>query len=380
MSMKLSGSNNLNRGVTRLVRFGLIALLLWIAAFISSLFDSPAHLKRSIAVLAVGGIAAALGWHLRHRKYRAYLTGTLCIAVATSVYFLLRPYLFDTEFVFALCVVAISALWGLAPGFFTAVLATIGYGTVNLILAPHAGALAETLALGGFFVASAAIVGALTHHRQWALAARARLAGELEETYEATLRALAAALDARDHETRGHSERVTALTLAIARELGLQPKQLRPLRWGALLHGVGKIGVPDHILREPGPLTNAEWAQMRQHPQIGHDILSSIPFLRPALEIVLYHHERYDGGGYPCGLQGDAIPLPARIFAVADTFDAIISDRPYRKKRSPDEALAEIRRLAGQQFDPRVVQAFERILARQGARPAQVAQGTIDLS
>lgn len=148
------------------------------------------------------------------------------------------------------------------------------------------------------------------------------------------------------------------LRRALAGQLGVPDRDLGHLFRGALLHDVGKIAVPDAILRKPGPLTDAEWAEMRRHPTAGHSILRDVPFLQEALPTVLHHHERWDGSGYPAGLAGEDIPLGARIFAVIDTLDAITSDRPYRAARSLEDARQEIRRCAGTQFDPRVVDAF----------------------
>jgi response regulator RpfG family c-di-GMP phosphodiesterase len=181
---------------------------------------------------------------------------------------------------------------------------------------------------------------------------------DLESTYSQTLWSLVAALDAREHETSDHSQRVVRYTLAIARRLSIAERDLPALGRGALLHDIGKIGVPDAILLKPGKLTDAEWAEMRKHPQIGFDILESIQFLGPSAEVVLCHQERFDGGGYPRALAGDAIPIAARIFAIADTFDAMTSNRPYRKGLPPAAARAEISRWAGTQFDPRCADAF----------------------
>jgi putative nucleotidyltransferase with HDIG domain len=181
---------------------------------------------------------------------------------------------------------------------------------------------------------------------------------DLEATYSATLVALVAALDAREQETSQHSQRVVRYALGIAARLGLPAAERDALGRGALLHDVGKIGVPDAVLMKPGPLSDEEWARMRRHPRIGHDILRQIPFLAPAAEIVLAHHERLDGRGYPRGLAGGAIPLGARVFAVADTYDAITSDRPYRKAAGDAAARAELSRCAGTQFDPACVEAF----------------------
>jgi putative nucleotidyltransferase with HDIG domain len=182
----------------------------------------------------------------------------------------------------------------------------------------------------------------------------------LGNAYDGTLRSLVAALDARDSETAGHSERVADLTMAIAAELGIKPDtdEWRYISWGALLHDVGKIAIPDQILRKPGRLDDEEWESMRQHPRAGWDILQSVDFLAPASEIVLAHHERYDGHGYPAGLAGDTIPLGARIFMIADAFDAMTSDRSYRAAMPAEEALAEILRNSGSQFDPAAVRAF----------------------
>jgi cyclic di-GMP phosphodiesterase len=140
--------------------------------------------------------------------------------------------------------------------------------------------------------------------------------------------------------------------------MGIPEAEIEDIGRGALLHDIGKIGVPDSILLKPGPLTQAEWAEMRRHPEVGYHILQTIDFLRPAAEIVLAHQERWDGGGYPRKLRGEAIPLGARIFAIADTLDAITSERPYRKGAPMEDARAEVKRCAGTQFDPRCVEAF----------------------
>ncbi len=178
------------------------------------------------------------------------------------------------------------------------------------------------------------------------------------QAYSSTLAALVHALDAREHETSDHSQRVVRYTVAIARQMGMAEPELEDIGRGALLHDIGKIGVPDSILLKPGPLTALEWIEMRKHPEVGYRILESIEFLRPAAEIVLAHQERWDGGGYPRGLSGEAIPLGARIFTIADTLDAITSDRPYRSAVSFAEARAEIARCAGTQFDPQCAEAF----------------------
>jgi putative nucleotidyltransferase with HDIG domain len=182
----------------------------------------------------------------------------------------------------------------------------------------------------------------------------------LGRAYDGTLRSLVAALDARDRETCGHSERVADLALAIGEEMGIarDSQQWRDLQWGALLHDVGKIAIPDEVLRRPDGLSDDDWAIMRGHPAAGYEILQTVEFLAAAAEIVRAHHEQYDGSGYPRGLAGEEIPLGARIFAAADAFDAMTSHRHYRGARPPEEALAEILRHTGTQFDPTVVRAF----------------------
>ena len=181
---------------------------------------------------------------------------------------------------------------------------------------------------------------------------------ELEQSYDYTLEALASALDLKDAETEGHCQRVTAMTIVMARAMGLGEAELRQIARGAFLHDIGKMGIPDSILRKPGPLTPEETAIMRTHCDIGYQVLERIPFLREASEIVLSHQEKFDGTGYPRNLKSDQIPLGARVFAVADTLDAMISDRPYRKALPLQEAKEEIRRHAGTQFDPKVVEIF----------------------
>jgi putative nucleotidyltransferase with HDIG domain len=181
---------------------------------------------------------------------------------------------------------------------------------------------------------------------------------QLKSTYQTTLEALAIALDTRDSETLGHSVRVAAYTVAVARRMGVVEPELTDIHRGALLHDVGKIGVPDAILRKPGRLTPKEWVEMRKHPEIGDRILQGIKFLDGARPIVRSHQERFDGKGYPSGLKGKEIPLGARIFAVVDTLDAMTSDRPYRKALPLETAYQEIRKFRGVQFDPEVVDAF----------------------
>lgn len=184
----------------------------------------------------------------------------------------------------------------------------------------------------------------------------------LRANYHATLEALSAVLDLRDQQTQGHSQRVTAYTLLIANAYGVPLPEHDALRHGALLHDIGKIGVSDAILRKTTTLTAAEWAEMQKHPEWGAAIVERIEFLRDARDIVLAHHEKFDGSGYPRGLRGQAIPLGARIFAIADVFDAVTTFRPYRDPMSHQDARALIHRDAGTHFDPQLLPAFEQAL------------------
>jgi putative nucleotidyltransferase with HDIG domain len=200
---------------------------------------------------------------------------------------------------------------------------------------------------------------------------------ELREAYDSTLSALMIALDYRDNETQGHSLRVVEFADRLARELTLPEEQRLAIRRGAMLHDVGKIGVPDAILRKPGGLDGWERHVMEMHPRLGYEMLHDITFLAAAAEIVLTHHERWDGSGYPRRLRAEQIPIGSRIFAVADALDAMTSDRPYRRSRSFDSAREELVRHAGAQFDPLVVEAFLRIEPEEWQRITERVQQAI---
>ncbi len=181
---------------------------------------------------------------------------------------------------------------------------------------------------------------------------------DLELAYDATIAGWSHALDLRDNETEGHSQRVTDLSLGLARLFGLREEELVHVHRGALLHDIGKMGVPDQVLLKAGPLTDDEWVVMKKHPAFAYEMLSPIQYLRAAADIPYCHHEKWDGTGYPRGLKGVQIPLAARIFALVDVWDALTSDRPYRKAWSREKALEYIRSQAGTHFDPQVVKVF----------------------
>jgi putative nucleotidyltransferase with HDIG domain len=185
---------------------------------------------------------------------------------------------------------------------------------------------------------------------------------ELTQAYEATIEGWSRAMDLRDRETKGHTQRVTKLTLQLARSMGIDDSQLTHIRRGALLHDIGKLGVPDNILFKAGSLTAEERQIMEQHVDFAYEMLAPIPYLKPALNIPYFHHEKWDGTGYPLGLKGQQIPLEARIFALVDVWDALLSDRPYRKAWSRERTLDYIRAQNGIHFDPQVVECFLEVI------------------
>lgn len=180
----------------------------------------------------------------------------------------------------------------------------------------------------------------------------------LREAYERTIEGWVRALDLRDRETEGHTQRVTEITLRVAQQLGFSGEELAHIHRGALLHDMGKIAIPDEILQKPGPLNEAEWEIMRQHPIYAYDMLSPIEYLRPAMDIPFYHHERWNGSGYPRGLRGNKIPLAARLFAIVDVWDALRSDRPYRKKMPREQVIEYLRENSGILFDPDLISIY----------------------
>jgi putative nucleotidyltransferase with HDIG domain len=181
---------------------------------------------------------------------------------------------------------------------------------------------------------------------------------QLQQAYEASLIMLANAIELRDHYTRGHVERVMYYSLVIAEQMGWSQSQLKPLQFGAILHDIGKIYVQEGILSKAGPLDDMEWLEMKQHTVVGAELLLKIPYLNQAIPIIRFHHERWDGSGYPLGLVAEEIPLGARIVSVTDSFDAMTTTRVYQKSVTHEDALKEIKACSGKQYDPAVVEAF----------------------
>jgi len=189
----------------------------------------------------------------------------------------------------------------------------------------------------------------------------------LQEAYDRTIEGWVRALDLRDRETEGHTQRVTEMTIKVARALGLPESEIVHIRRGALLHDIGKIAVPDEITKKTGPLNQREWDIMRKHPEYAYEMISPIAYLKPALDIPYCHHERWDGSGYPRGLIGEEIPLTARLFAVIDVWDALISDRPYRRATPPPDVITFLKQESGRLFDPRLVELFLHVLKQETA-------------
>jgi putative nucleotidyltransferase with HDIG domain len=353
-SLKVIGRQN---PIERVIIIGIGLLVVWIIALMTFMDNGQNHIINLAFVSGLTVLLIALNRTLPKTGYQGYMVAFAAIMIAVVGYFRLNSFFIHTENIFTLAVISVTARWGIKPGLFSAFLAMTSNGLLSIFYEQE-GINSEILAFGGFFFASAFIVGTLTHQRETALKARAQMNEEVNQTYAETLRALVTALDTRDSETGGHSERVTSIALSIAHQMRLDKKTIQQIHWGALLHDVGKIGIPDEILRKPGPLTDEEWDIMRSHPQIGYEILKEIPFLQPTLDVVLHHHERFNGTGYPSGLKGEEIPLSARIFSVADSFDAMTSDRPYRRALKRAYVIAEIKRCINTQFDPKVVAAF----------------------
>jgi putative nucleotidyltransferase with HDIG domain len=348
----------LQHPIERAIVVGIGLFVLWFIALMTFMENGQNHILNLAFVGILTILLISLASALPKNRYQGYLMAIAATMVAVIGYFRLSSFFLHTEIIFILSVIGITARWGARQGVFAALLATISNGVLHIYFEQNQPNF-EIFAFGGFFFVSAFIVGALTQQREADLKARSEMNEKLNRTYSETLRALVAALDTRDSETGGHSERVTMIALSIGHQMKLDQKLIQQIHWGALLHDVGKIGVPDQILQKPGPLTEEEWKIMRTHPQIGFQMLQRISFLQPVLDVVLHHHERFDGSGYPSGLAGENIPLPARIFSVADAFDAITNDRPYRNALSKDEAVVEIQQCVNKQFDAEVVAAFK---------------------
>lgn len=346
--------------ILRTIQISMLVLAVWIIgvmAFMPAFISHSSRLVILIILVACFMIVARLTCQL---SYRCYLIAVIASAVGVPAYYILSPITGHGEWIFVLVVITISSQWGTRPGLTAAVLCATEYGFISIY---QTGTITDAFIMAGQLTVSTIIIGTLVKHREAALVARAHMADELEMTSETTLVAFSRALDARDQDTEGHSERVAALAVEIGREMELDEADLPALRLAGLLHDIGKIGIPDAVLHKPGPLDEQEWLIMHNHPKTGHDILQNVPFLSPALDAILHHHEKYNGEGYPDGLSGSEISLPARILAVVDVYDALTSNRPYRLAFSQEKTLRIIKEEANQHFDPGVVYAFVRVMA-----------------
>jgi putative nucleotidyltransferase with HDIG domain len=260
----------------------------------------------------------------------------------------------------------LCSLWFPIKGVFAYSLLNL-YGITMLpAMAPGITSFSDILGAFAINIIGAVLVMIGMHHRN--LIERDRQV-ELRNAYNRTLEGWARALELRDEGTELHSNRVTDLALKLAAAKGMGGEELDHIRRGAFLHDIGKMGIPNEILQKPGPLTSAEMKTIRQHPGIANELLRPIPYLSPALEIPYCHHERWDGGGYPRGLKGEEIPLSARIFAVVDVYDALLSDRPYRKAWSIENTLAYIKNESGKHFDPNIVEIFLKFILENTHEP-----------
>ena len=295
-------------------------------------------------------------WVFNHKGHtlwvaRILLSSSILICVATY-----SPKDIEaTMIILALPIIASSFVITPAASFFYAFLAGLGY-TASVL---YNGTFSEynfTSIISLFAISFSTFVTSWQFNR--ALEKNQFLLNDLEKSYEITLDSWSRALDLRDKETEGHTQRVAELTLRIAKKMIFSKEELIHIRRGALLHDIGKLGIPDSILLKPGPLTDEEMRFMRQHPKFAYDLIYPIEYLRPALDIPTTHHEKWDGSGYPLGLKGDEIPLSARIFALVDVYDALTSDRPYRPAWPKDKVIQYIRENSGSHFDPQIVPIF----------------------
>ncbi len=320
------------------------------------LFKSADEYNIYVMQDTIGLIILYAFWNLNRRGYTK-LTAHACINLTIlGAILLYSPKDLElTMVILALPVITSSFVIHPAASFFYALLVMIGYTYSNYYYGSFAsynftGVLALfAIAIFTFFTAWQ--LNHTLHKNQFLLK-------DLQSSYETSLDSWSRALDLRDKETEGHTQRVTKLTCKIARAMKLSEEDLLHIRRGSLLHDIGKLGVPDEILHKHGPLTNEEWKIMRQHPQFAYNLLYPIEYLRPAMDIPYSHHERWDGAGYPQGLKGGEIPLYARIFAIADVYDALTSDRPYRTAWPKERALEYIQQGCGTHFDPEVVKIF----------------------
>jgi putative nucleotidyltransferase with HDIG domain len=349
----------------RVILFVAISLTLVIGIAIALLVDKPFDSLITLAVFLAAEFAFLIITYLKKIRLASFL-----ITFGFGFMLLYITYLFGgvQEIAYSAFVIVILSgglLLGKRYIWITTSMGIIGGGLILLLEQNHLLPVGELpdppiiwVANSILFIWSAVILHMALRNIEVAFRRIQEEIHARQVAYDTTLAGWSQALELRDHETEGHSERVMKGAVQLAQELGLPAGDIDHLRRGALLHDIGKMGIPDSILGKPGPLTEEEWVIMRKHPVLAYQLLQPIEFLHPALDIPYCHHEKWDGSGYPRGLKGEEIPLAARIFSIVDVWDAMLSDRPYRRGLPKEEALAYIREQAGKHFDPCIAQIF----------------------
>lgn len=338
-----------------LLMCGVILLHLTIVNFIFRSEDMETFREYIVQDLASIFIVYVL-WVFNRKGYTLWTAiSFVSFSIVTPVILFQPKDLETTMVILALPIMASSFVITPTASFFYAFLASLGY-TISILFYDMFYLYNFTSIITLFGISFAAFITSWQFNKS--LKKNETLFNELEQSYETTLDSWSRALDLRDKETEGHTQRVAELTLRIAKKMNFSKEELIHIRRGALLHDIGKLGVPDNILLKPGPLTDEEMNFMRQHTKFAYELIYPIEYLRPALSIPTTHHEKWDGSGYPGGLKGDQIPLAARIFAIVDVYDALTSDRPYRPAWSKEKVIQYIRENSGTHFDPQIVPIF----------------------
>lgn len=338
-----------------LLMCGVILLHLTIVNFIFRSEDMETFREYIVQDLASIFIVYVL-WVFNRKGYTLWTAiSFVSFSIVTPVILFQPKDLETTMVILALPIMASSFVITPTASFFYAFLASLGY-TISILFYDMFYLYNFTSIITLFGISFAAFITSWQFNKS--LKKNETLFNELEQSYETTLDSWSRALDLRDKETEGHTQRVAELTLRIAKKMNFSKEELIHIRRGALLHDIGKLGVPDNILLKPGPLTDEEMNFMRQHTKFAYELIHPIEYLRPALSIPTTHHEKWDGSGYPGGLKGDQIPLAARIFAIVDVYDALTSDRPYRPAWSKEKVIQYIRENSGTHFDPQIVPIF----------------------
>jgi putative nucleotidyltransferase with HDIG domain len=327
-------------------------------------FDSPLSLLSLALLDAACLIGLYLNYHRRYIPAAILISGMVLVAITCNIYE--GDGLFDPGIVaYPIFVILGSMLFGKRSVLVFTVSATIplifiGYlqskGLIDVTI--QANSASNLIPMLIFIIVSGLVVWVILTNGERNLLQIRNSEGELQNSYEMTLYGWAKALEYRDKETEGHSKRVVHLSQKLARALNCPEEEIQNIRRGAILHDIGKMGIPDAILLKPGALDANEWDIMHQHTKFAREMLEGISFLKPAMDVIYSHHERWDGAGYPEGLKGEDIPLAARIFAVVDNWDALSSDRPYRKAWPEEKVIDYIRQNAGKMFDPGIVDVF----------------------